>query len=51
AQREHDGVCGRLRPVQEDLQRRLLHTGPHLQDAREVDRHRESGRQSLHHQE
>lgn len=41
AGREHERLRGRLRPLQEDLQRGLLQAGPDLQDAREMDRHRE----------
>lgn len=50
-EREHERLCGRLWPLQEDLQRRLLQAGEDLKDACEMDRHRKPGRSSLHHQE
>lgn len=44
-------MCGRLWPVQEDLQRRLLQAGPDLEDACQMDRYRKLGWSRLHHQE
>lgn len=43
AEREHECMCGRLWPVQEDLQRRLLQAGPDLEDACQMDRYRKLG--------
>lgn len=50
-EREHERLCCRLWPLQEDLQRWLLQTGEDLKDACEMDRHRKLGWSSLHHQE
>lgn len=50
-EREHECLRGWLRPLQEDLQWRLLQTGEDLKDACEMDRYRKFGRSSLHHQE
>lgn len=51
AEWEPVGVCGRLRPLQKDLQRRLLLPGIRFQASCQMDRSGEFGWQRLHHSE
>lgn len=48
ATRWYDSLCGRLWPIQEDLQWRLLQAGQDCQNACEMDRSRESGWPSIY---